>query len=442
MSELPKFDDAWTIDATAAGNEGFLVRRFELVSDSGKVLYVSDKDRCTVGTDRANDVVLDDRSVSRFHCELHIDERGPRIRDLGSRNGTRVDGVRVQEAWLRPQTRIRAGRTQLEFRVTGEHNRLPLSERSELGTMVGRSVAMRALFAQLERVAPSDVSVLLHGETGTGKEEAAHTLHQLSRRADEPFVVFDCGAATASLLESRLFGHVAGAFTGATTDRVGLFERANGGTIFLDEVAELPLDMQPSLLRVLQAQEVLPVGGTDVREISVRVVAASHRDLRLEVAAGRFREDLFYRLAVIQLHLPPLRERLDDVPLLVERLVESMSIDRETRARLLSTQHLDNLRRAAWPGNVRQLKNHLERAVIFEEPPQMNADSRAALDALVDTRVAYSEARRRIVARFGRAYAERIVGEHDGNVSQAAKSAGVNRTYLHRLLKAADPEGS
>ncbi|MEM9072227.1 MAG: sigma 54-interacting transcriptional regulator [Myxococcota bacterium] len=435
MTSPPSFGDGWTIDATASG--AYLVRQFRLVGEEDPAIrFVSEGDACSIGSDESNDLVLPDRSVSRYHCELRIDQYGARLRDLGSRNGTRIDGVRIQEAWLRADSRIRVGRTQLRFEIGESHNRIPLSPRTELGTLVGHSVPMRAVFAQLERVAPSELTVLLSGETGTGKEEVAATVHQLSARSEGPFVVLDCGAVSEGLLESRLFGHARGAFTGADDDRPGLFERAEGGTIFLDEIAELPLDVQPKLLRVLERREVRRVGETDVRPVSVRVVAASHRDLRLEVAAGRFREDLYYRLAVFRLTLPPLRERPDDIAPLVERFVEAMTLDRATRSRLRSPVHLARLRQGAWPGNVRQLRNYLIRAAIFEEAPMPSSNAETSMATLIDTSVPYSEARRRIIAHFSRAYAERIVAEHGGNVSRAAEAAGVGRTYLHRLLKA------
>ncbi len=437
----PGFEEEWTVDATVRSDDAYLVQRFTLQAEADpEARFESTTDRCSIGSHPSNDLVIDDATVSRFHCEVLIDDRGARVKDMGSRNGTRVDGVRVEEGYLKDGSRVRVGRSTLRFHVAGQRNRLPLSERRELGTMVGGSVAMRALFAQLERVGPTEVTVLLQGETGTGKEEAAATLHQLGPRAEGPFVVVDCGAIPPNLLESHLFGHVRGAFTGAETGRAGAFEAADGGTVFLDEIGELPLDMQPKLLRVLEQREIRRVGETETRAVSVRVLAATHRDLRHEVGAGRFREDLYYRLAVIRLVLPPLRERPDDIPLLVSRFVDEMSLDRETELRLRSPAFLAELRRAAWPGNVRQLRNHLQRAAIFEEVPPLRPKAQASLHDLVEVDLPYAEARRRLVSHFERAYAERIIERHGGNVSAAARAAGIGRSYLHRLRGRGDDD--
>ena len=429
------FDDAWTAEATVQTEDAYLVRGFTLRTESAAAPYESTTDRCSIGSDPSNDFVLDDKTVSRFHCEVVVSDLGVRVRDLGSRNGTRIDGVRVSEGWLKDGSRIRIGRSTLRFSVAGRQNRLPLSVHRELGTMVGGSVAMRAVFAQIERVAPREVTVLLQGETGTGKEEAASTIHQLSARAVGPFVVIDCGAIPPNLIESYLFGHERGAFTGATDARTGAFERADGGTLFLDEIGELPLDMQPKLLRVLEQGEVQKIGGTEPARTNFRVIAATHRDLRLEVGAKRFREDLYYRLAVIRLELPALRERTDDIPLLVDRFLSEMKIDRETEARLRMPSFLAELRKGAWPGNVRQLRNHLQRAAILDDVGPLAPRAEASLLDLIDPSLPYNEARRRLVAHFERAYAEQVIEAHGGNVSKAARAAGIGRSYLHRLLK-------
>ncbi|MFK7988447.1 MAG: sigma 54-interacting transcriptional regulator [Sandaracinaceae bacterium] len=434
--DLPRYDDEPTLEATVLGDDALLVQRFSLTAeDDPSTRFESETDRCSIGSHPSNDLVLDDPTVSRFHCEVWITDEGARVRDLGSRNGTRVDGVRVGEAWLKDGSRLRVGRPNLRFAVGVQRNRLPISDRRQLGSMVGVSVPMRAAFAQIERVAPTDVTVLLNGETGTGKEEAASTIHELSRRADGPFVVVDCGSIPPNLLESHLFGHEKGAFTGATQDRAGAFEAADGGTIFLDEIGELPLDMQPALLRVLERMEVRRVGANDMRSLSVRVIAATHRDLRVQVGAGRFREDLYYRLAVVRVVLPPLRERPDDIAPLVTRFVDELPIDPDARGRLMEPAFLAELRRAAWPGNVRELRNHLQRAAILEEPGPLPPRAEASLLDLVDVEVPYAEARRRLVEHFERAYATRIVERHKGNVSAAARAAGIGRSYLHRLLK-------
>ncbi|MGE0790695.1 MAG: sigma 54-interacting transcriptional regulator [Sandaracinaceae bacterium] len=437
------YDDEATVDATVKTDDAYLVQHFSLASETDPHLrYESTTDRCSIGSHPSNDLVLDDATVSRFHAEVVINEGGARVRDLGSRNGTRIDGVRVSEGFLKNGSRISIGRSSVRFHAEGQRNRLPLSDRRELGTMVGTSVAMRSVFAQLERVGPSEATVLLQGETGTGKEEAAATLHQLSHASAGPFVVVDCGSIPPNLLESHLFGHARGSFTGATDARIGAFEAANGGTVFLDEIGELPLDMQPKLLRVLESREVRRIGETDVRPVSVRVIAATHRDLRHEVGAARFREDLYYRLAVIRIVLPPLRERPDDIAALVERFVGDMNVDEATGERLRAPGFVAALRQMAWPGNVRQLRNYLQRAAIFDDVPELPAQTQASLHDAIDVELPYPEARRQFISHFERAYAERIIQVHGGNVSKAARAAGIGRSYLHRLRGRGSAEDS
>jgi DNA-binding NtrC family response regulator len=427
--------DDWTRDATIKTGDDLLVRRFRLeVRDvPGVETWESSTDRCSMGSHPSNDLVLPDPTVSRFHCEIWLDEEGAHVRDLGSRNGTRVDGVRAQEAWLRNGSQLRVGRTGVSFSIGESRNELPVSRAHSFGTMVGRSVAIRAVFAQLERAARHDVTVLLGGETGTGKEEAAISIHESSPRAEEPFVVVDCGAIPPALAESQLFGHEPGSFTGATRRRIGAFEQADGGTIFLDEVGELPLDMQPKLLRVLEQRVVRRVGGTRDLPVDVRVVAATNRDLRSEVSAGQFREDLYYRLAVIRVVLPPLRSRPEDIPVLVERILGELSLDAEATARLRDPAFLASLSRATWRGNVRELRNHLERAAVLVDPEPIPTAAEPSVH--VDARLSYADARRVALERFEESYASRLVELHGGNVSKAARAAGMGRTYLHRLLR-------
>ncbi|HLU68084.1 MAG TPA: sigma 54-interacting transcriptional regulator, partial [Kofleriaceae bacterium] len=308
---------------------------------------------------------LTDRAMSRFHCELGIEPDGRvKLRDLGSRNGTRVNGVWIEEAWLEDQATLRLGRNVVRFELRSTTHPVPLADGSSFGELVGSSDAMRAVFAQLERAADSDVTVLLSGETGTGKELAAEALHARSARHKGPFVVVDCGALPAQLVQSELFGHVRGAFTGASADRRGAFESAHGGTVFLDEIGELPLELQPQLLRVLEQRDIARVGETRRVPVDVRIVAATHRDLRRAVNQKTFRADLYYRLAVLPIRLPPLRERLSELPELVASLCDQCGIGEPHRSRLTSPAFIEELGRHDWPGNVRELRNHLERACI------------------------------------------------------------------------------
>ena len=417
-------------------------RRFALVGNDGggaDLRYESTGDRCSVGAHDRNDLVVTDPTVSRFHAEVEIRERGPFLKDLGSRNGTFVDGVRIDGAWLRHGSNIRVGKTQLTFTVLGGQNRIEISGRDQFGSLYGGSVPMRRLFAVLERIAPSDATVLLEGETGTGKEEAASSIHEHSPRAEGPFETLNCAAIPANLLESELFGHEQGAFTGATHSRPGVFEQAHGGTLFLDELGELPLAMQPALLRALEQREIRRVGGTGVRPIDVRVIAATNRDLREEVSAGRFREDLYYRLAVFHIRIPPLRERPEDIPGLTEVLMQRIGLDTRAIAHALTPELRETLQRGRWPGNVRELRNYLSRYIVLGEmAPIASVDTRGHGGGpvpIVDARLAYADAREAALARFERDYADALLSLHQGNVSAAARAAGMARPYLHRLLR-------
>ena len=413
---------------------GEIVRRFRLRVVDGPSRgkdWQSSGDRCSIGSHPSNDLVVDDPTVSRFHCEIRLDGRGARVRDLDSRNGTLIDGVPVVEGWLREQSTLKLGRSSLQYQPSAELIALPLSEKTALGPMVGRSAVMRGVFALIERAAASDATVLVEGETGTGKEGVAEALHLLSPRRDQPLVVVDCGAIPENLLESELFGHEKGAFTGASDRRVGAFEKASGGTIFLDEIGELPSDLQPKLLRVLEKRELRRIGSSTMMPVDIRVVAATNRDLRTAVNAGTFRADLFFRLAVVRVVLPPLRSRLEDLPLLVERLLDRLGGDPAASAALRTPEFVANLARAAWPGNVRELRNHLERCLLFQQPLPLAGDEAHHAPGESGS---YAEARRRALADFERAFVERLLAKHGGNVARAAEEAGINRVYLHRLI--------
>jgi DNA-binding NtrC family response regulator len=423
--------DASTLhsDRTHAVVERFRLRVVE-GPDAGAE-QLSSSARLVVGTGDTAGLKLHDRTVSRFHCELAIDDGQISVRDLDSTNGTEIDGVRVQQAWARPGAVLRLGNTRVTVERVDEVDRIALSPRSSFGLLVGASPAMRGVFARLERAAASDATVLVEGETGTGKEATAESLHREGPRADGPFVVVDCAAIPRDLLESELFGHEKGAFTGAVSAREGAFEAAHGGTIFLDEIGELPSDLQPKLLRALERREVKRLGSTQWRTVDVRVIAATNRNLRAEVNAQRFRSDLYYRLAVIQLRLPPLRERQEDLPMLVEHLLRALPGGAEP----VGDELLQAVQRHGWPGNVRELRNYLERFVAMRELPL--PDDLAAADAptqAIDATQPIKSERDRWVRAFERRYLAELMRRADGNVTAAARIADVDRIHLYRLL--------
>jgi DNA-binding NtrC family response regulator len=415
-----------------------VVKREEIVVISGpdegsKVAL--DRDVVRVGSAKENDLVLTDRTVSRHHCELRRTPAGWEVHDLGSTNGTAYAGSRLHAAVIPLGAVIDVGKTKVELREVTERRRVPLSRRTRFGDLVGESPAMRRVFSLLERAAESDVTVLLEGETGTGKELAARALHQHSRRASSPFVVVDCGAVSGSLIQSELFGHAKGSFTSADRDREGAFEAAHGGTLFLDEIGELPLELQPMLLRVLELREVRRIGETASRPVDVRLVAASNRELPTEVREGRFREDLFYRVGVLRIRMPALRERREDIPTLVKHFLRSRpGIE-------ISDSILHRLGRAPWPGNIRELRNVVERGVLLSfdevaqgageglEPAPTSTTPKVSLD------IPFKEAKEGLVGAFEREYLQALLKRTAGNVSRAAREAGIDRKHLERLMK-------
>ena len=394
----------------------------------------------SVGAGRDCDLVLEDPQVSRRHAELALGPDGVRVRDLGSTNGTFWQGSRLAEGVVPLGGQIRIGAAALRF-LTVDAPAVAPSERRRFGGMVGDSLAMRELFAILELAAPTDATVLLEGESGTGKEMAARALHDHSPRARVPLVVVDCSAVSEALIDSHLFGHVRGAFTGAEQNRKGAFVEAAGGTVFLDEVGELPLAAQAKLLRVLEARTVQPVGSDRPVPVDARVVAATHRDLARMVEEKSFRFDLFYRLAVVHVGLPPLRERPEDLPELVRLFYEGRGVDPGP----VAGDNLTRLERYAWPGNVRELRNVLERAWTLAGPGGapfrelrlwMPGVAEAAPAAgAVDTSLPFKDAKERWLDAFERRYLDGVFAAHGGNISRAANHAGINRRHFRNLLR-------
>jgi len=422
--------DVPVITRPTPGERGRAIHRFR-VTAAGKT-WSEPQERCSIGSHPSNDLVIDDPTVSRFHCELTIAGSRVRIRDLNSRNGTSIGELGVTDGLVPGGTTLVLGNSTV--RVDVDDGVAEVETAEQFGGLVGTSAVMREVFSQLAKIALSDATVLVEGETGTGKEGIAKAVHDAGARAKGPFVVLDCGAIPAPLLEAELFGHEAGAFTGATERRIGVFERASGGTLFLDEIGELPLELQPKLLRALESREIRRVGGHTSIACDLRIVAATNRDLRAEVNAATFRADLYYRIAVVKLLLPPLRERVGDMPLLVDYLLRDIGATSAIHAELTHASFIALLAAAPWPGNVRELRNHLEQCVVFGErrPPSSPTTPHPA-DRL-DPALPYEVARRQALDAFERDYVTQALARHDGSVAAAARAAGVNRTYFHRLL--------
>lgn len=408
--------------------------------DRGKEL-VLEKERVTLGRSTVCDLPLQDGSVSGIHCEVVAGPEGFLLRDLGSTNGIFMLGHRIRELYLRPGSEFQMGNNLIRFESLDNVVKIPLSRSDHFGSVLGRSIPMREVFAVLERVSTADLPVLLRGETGTGKELLASAVHSYSFRKNHPFVVLDCGAVPGDTIESTLFGHEKGAFTGAVDCRRGVFEEASGGTLFIDEVGELAVGLQPKLLRALEQQEIQRVGGVKPVKVDVRIVAATHRDLLALVDQGLFREDLFYRLSVVEVFVPPLRDRPEDVPLLVEQFLKA-----EDRSDIrLSEDAMLSLQSHTWPGNVRELRNVMERASRLVEGEVIDAGDLHLgrqygdrLSLAVGGNLPYKEAKARLLGQFERQYLTQLMKEHGGNLSAASRKAGLARNHLRNLCRKYD----
>jgi transcriptional regulator with GAF, ATPase, and Fis domain len=419
--------------------------------DKGKDVVI-EKERTTIGRSVICDLVLSDKAVSTTHVELVAKEKGFLLRDLGSTNGTFVGDLRIQEVWAKPGIVVKLGQSQLRFEPVSGSVDIDLSKNERFFEIVGRSLRMREIFATLEKVAPTELTVLIRGETGTGKELVARAIHRASRRKDGPLVVQDCSAIPKDLVESTLFGHERGAFTGATDRHRGSFEQADGGTIFLDELGELDLALQPKLLRVLENREIKRVGGDRQIPVNVRVVAATNRDLRQRVNDGQFREDLYYRLSVVAIELPALRQRPEDIPLLVQFFLDTVAERRfpgENRRFSVKPDAMARLCSYPWPGNIRELKNTIERAASLADdmelgvpdllpgsqktPPVVVQGGNA--EQFVQEGLPFKEAKQRVLDVFEAAYLKALLDKHDGNVTRSAQAAGLTRYHLRELAK-------
>jgi DNA-binding NtrC family response regulator len=412
----------------------------------------------TLGSDPDCDIRLLDRGVSRRHARFSLRDGRAWVLDLDSRNGTYVESARIKEAELPLGVVVRLGETPIGVYPRLYAREVEPSAHDHFGQLHGRSLAMREVFAVLERVAASDSTVLIEGESGTGKELAALSLHRASLRASGPYVVCDCTTISKELAESELFGHRRGSFSGAFADHVGAFQQADGGTIFLDELGELPADLQPKLLRVLESGEVRRVGDSKPQKVDVRVIAATNRSLKAEARRGRFRSDLLYRLAVVCVRMPPLRARPEDIAGIAEQLLR----DRLAPGDRVEGSNLRRLTSYSWPGNVRELRNCLNRAYALatrssgavrfqdlvlnlaadEEQPATLGYSFPG----VDVPLPYKDAKQRLITQFESQYLQSLMHRHGGNVTHAAKAAGLSRKHLYELLahagEAAAGEGS
>lgn len=463
MSQAPR-DPAQGSDFVVPGTtlvrcqgpqHGIVVSTAALVVEAGPdrgVRRQLQMQRTRVGSAATNDLVLSDPQVSRQHLELRVTDQGLLVRDLDSTNGTYYRGARITEALLVPGAELRLGETVIRLEA-GPEQSVAVEARPNFGALVGASPAMQEVYGLLAAVAPTDTTVLILGETGTGKELVAEELHRHSPRRDHGFEVIDCGAIPANLIESELFGHVKGAFTGALTDQPGAFERARGGTVFLDEVGELPLELQSRLLRVLDRRAIKRVGDGKYRDVDIRVVAATNRDLRQLVGEGLFREDLYFRLSVVQVRVPPLRDRAGDIPLLARHFLwQAGCLDPDS---VLTPEVLRILSSRRWRGNVRELRNVIERAVVLSDnaeaavsadPSLPSAPPPASTGSPPDHRHAwvvspaildrpYRLAKEELLRQFELVYLQRLVEHHGNNISRIAAEAGVDRQVVRKLLR-------
>jgi transcriptional regulator with GAF, ATPase, and Fis domain len=445
--------------------------------------YAFDDGPVQIGTlPEESDIILQDETVSRRHCQIIRDGDHYILEDLRSTNGTFVQGLRVREFYLAPGVEFKVGHTRLTFNRVSEQIAITPTTKKKLGHIVGGDIKMREIFTIIEKISHTDTTVVIEGDTGTGKDVVARTIHETSRRAGKPFVVFDCSAVPEYLIESELFGHEKGSFTGAIMARQGLFELANGGSIFLDELGELSLDLQPKLLRVLENRKIRRVGGSRATAVDVRVIAATNRNLDEEVKAGRFREDLFYRLSVVRLFLPPLKDRISDVSLLIDHVLVNaiFNLDDNQNQKVIGieTQAMELLLTHTWPGNVRELINVLERACSFVDgqmirpedlPPHINQNqvtqhaqtvrehlnrqrlsppiavnpakkdvTNIGSDTLVSSHdepfEGFKKAKEKWITLFERDYILTALKRSRYNISHAAREAEIDRKYFRKLM--------
>ncbi len=406
--------------------------------EAGKSFVLGEVTR--IGKAPDNDFVVDHPTVSRNHLEIRRSNDQFVVTDLGSTNGTFIDSAQIKEAFLRPGATLEVGDVQMRLQPHQKSLEISPTPSDRLGDLVGRSVPMRQIFALIQRIATTDSTLLLVGETGCGKGAASRTIHNLSPRAQYPFVVFDCASVSENLIESELFGHEKGAFTGAVSQRVGCLERSHGGTLFIDEIDDLPMDLQPKLLRALEDREFRRLGqsGGATHKFDTRVIAASKKDLWVEAQAGRFREDLYFRLSVFTLTLPSLRDRKEDIPILVDGISQGPLWSR------LTEKQRDQFMAHTWPGNVRELRNAVERLKHVADIPELASESflreyagpvAPESETLPVTYTKpFKDAKDELIRGFEREYLTRMLAKTRGNIAKAARDAGLDRKHLYSLL--------
>lgn len=390
-----------------------------------------------IGTAADNDFILRDHTISRHHAEIRVTPNGWVIRDLDSTNGTYIDSLRVTEAFLVPGAKCRLGQSNISVQQRLDAISVSTPEQNQLGALVGASERIRELYGLIQAVAPTAITVLITGESGSGKELVARTLHEISGRSG-PLVIFDAAVTNPEMIRNDLFGHIKGAFTGASRTREGAFRQAHRGTLFIDEIGELPLDLQPRLLRVLENREVIPIGSDQPVPVDVRVVAATHRNLAAMVQEGTFRADLFYRLSVLPVRVPPLREIPEDIPLLVKHFLSRLNVNCG-----VSVEAMQALQRYPWPGNIRELRNVLERAAVLCRRAEIRPEdlglsegpgAKAALEVEVPTPGSLPTSLDELKA-LERAMILDALARNQSNKAKAARELGISISTLWRKLK-------
>ncbi len=421
------------------------MRKFRLRIERGtgpRAELLVQTDRLTIGSGEDSEFVVDDTSVSLVHCEIEHTEEGFVIRDLDSERGTWVSGIQVREARLPNEVRITMGDSELSF-ATLEASEVDASRpAARFFDLIGDSHPMRLLFARLARAATLTTTLFLEGESGTGKDLAARAVHDAGSRREGPFVVVDCSFPRARV-EEELFGRDGGGTS--ENAAASAFVRAHGGTLYLDEVGGLDLDVQPLLLRALEAHEVKPTGALEPVLVDVRIIASTHQDLKNRIRQGAFRDDLYYRLAVTRIRLPPLRERVDDIPLLVAHfLAQHAPGDEEQRT--LDEAAIERLCQRSWPGNVRELRNAVEQVLAFgvddaassndhQPPSDLRRRGHARIGRRTEvTALPFKRAKSEVVERFEREYLTAMLEQCGGNITAAAATSELDRVHFLRLM--------